>query len=175
MFDPTAFDNMKVITEGIIYDKDLDGEFEIIDRNDLVNLSKMSREFSLQFKKINTNQINSICKITLSTTARDLYSELLKGDSNVGCTVEIAYFFPKELKIEVLKRSLLLLNSHTRQEFSVIRNIKQGIIDKNTIETSVIFYFTEKITEDDFDKLEELIHISEIMLQWYDEQLLKEI
>lgn len=38
MFDPTAFDNMKVVIEGAIYDLDLDGEISIIDRNDLLIL-----------------------------------------------------------------------------------------------------------------------------------------
>jgi IS4 transposase len=52
MFDPTAFDNMKVIIEGLLYDKDLDGEYEITDRNDFVNLSKMDRLFSIRYKKV---------------------------------------------------------------------------------------------------------------------------
>jgi hypothetical protein len=41
MFDPTAFDNMKVVLEGALYDLDIMGEIIITDRNDLFNTAKM--------------------------------------------------------------------------------------------------------------------------------------
>lgn len=170
MFDPTAFDNMKVIVEGMLYDKDLDGEYLIIDRDDLMNMSKMNRQFSMQFKKKNTLKNKISCKFTLSTTAKDLYSELLESNGDVGCFVELEFFFYKEIQLEFLQRSLMLLQNHTNQQFSVFHNIKQSFFDKNKTETSLIIKFENKITEDDFDKLEELIHISEIMLQWFDEK-----
>ena len=44
MFDPTAYENMRVVLEGIFYDKDLSGEILVIDRNDIVNTAKLSRE-----------------------------------------------------------------------------------------------------------------------------------
>ena len=40
MFDPTAYDNLKVILEGAVYDLDLSGELKIIERNDIVDLAK---------------------------------------------------------------------------------------------------------------------------------------
>lgn len=172
MFDPTAFDNMKVLIEGIIYDKDIAGELVIKDRNDLINISKMNRKFSIQFNQINKN---SSCKFTLETTAKDLYSELLNGNTNVGCTVELEFYLSKELTKEVLQRSMILLRNNTDEQFTVIHNIKQPLIDKNTRKISVMINFTNKFTENDFDKLEEILHISEMMLQWYDEQILKEI
>jgi hypothetical protein len=47
MFDPTVFDNLKVIIEGAIYDLDLDGELQVVNRRDLVDLANMSRQFSM--------------------------------------------------------------------------------------------------------------------------------
>ena len=49
MFDPTAFENMKVVMEGIFYDKDLSGEIIILDRNDIMNIAKLSRTYDLSF------------------------------------------------------------------------------------------------------------------------------
>jgi hypothetical protein len=172
LFDPTAFDNMKVLIEGILYDKDLAEELVITDRNDLINISKMNRKFSIQFNHINKN---SSCKFTLETTAKDLYSELLNGDTKVGCNVELEFYLSNELAIEVLQRSMILLQNNTNEQFTVISNIKQPLFDKNTKKNSVMINFTNKFTENDFDKLEEILHISEMMLQWYDEQILKEI
>ncbi len=34
MFDPTAFDNLKVIVEGAVYDFDLHGDILVTDRKD---------------------------------------------------------------------------------------------------------------------------------------------
>jgi hypothetical protein len=175
MFDPTAFDNMKVVIEGLIYDKDLDGEYEIIDRNDFVNLSKMDRLFSIQFKKLNKLTKTTSCTFSMSTTASDLYNELINGNTEVGCYIEIEFSFPKPLEIEIIQRSLLLFQNKTNEQFTPIYNIKHSILDKNIIESSVNIKFQNKMTEDEFDLIEELVHITEIMLQWYDEQILKEI
>ncbi|WP_088072133.1 hypothetical protein [Gottfriedia luciferensis] len=174
MFDPTAFDNMKVVIEGILYDKDLDGEYSIIDRNDFVNLSKMDRLFSIQFKlKENLNATS--CKFSMGTTVNDLYNELINGNTEVGCFIELEFFFPKIIEVELIQRGLLLFQNKTNESYIPIHNMKQSIFDKNIIESSVCLKFINKMTEDDFEKIEELIHISEIMLQWYDEQLIKEI
>ncbi|MGG2028104.1 hypothetical protein AB1282_20605 [Gottfriedia sp. S16(2024)] len=175
MFDPTAFDNMKVVIEGLIYDKDLDGEYEIIDRNDFVNLSKMDRLFSIKFRKLNKSTKTTSCTFSMNTTASDLYNELINGNTEVGCYIELEFSFPKQLEIEIIQRSLLLFQNKTTEQFTPFYNIKQSILDKNIIESSVNIKFQNKMTEDDFDLIEELVHNTEIMLQWYDEQILKEI
>ncbi len=50
MFDPTIYDNLKVVFEGEAYDLDAQGEFLITMREDLVNLADMSRSFSITFR-----------------------------------------------------------------------------------------------------------------------------
>jgi hypothetical protein len=35
MFDPTAYDNKKVVTEGAAYDLDLEGQIRVVDRKTL--------------------------------------------------------------------------------------------------------------------------------------------
>ncbi|SID87142.1 Uncharacterised protein [Mycobacteroides abscessus subsp. abscessus] len=47
LFDPTAYENMKIVMEGLLYDKDLAGQISIIDRNELINTAKLSRTFEI--------------------------------------------------------------------------------------------------------------------------------
>ncbi|MGG1631374.1 hypothetical protein [Rossellomorea sp. NRS-1567] len=55
MFDPTAFDNLKVVFEGAVYDLDLTGEIQILDRKDLFDFAHYERcyqiHYSLPYKK----------------------------------------------------------------------------------------------------------------------------
>jgi hypothetical protein len=111
----------------------------------------------------------------MSTSASDLYNELINGNTEVGCYIEIEFSFPNPLEIEIIQRSLLLFQNKTNEQFTPFYNIKHSILDKNIIESSVNIKFQNKMMEDDFDLIEELVHITEIMLQWYDEQILKEI
>lgn len=174
MFDPTAFDNMKVLLEGYLYDKDLDGLYAITDRNDFVNLAKMNRQFSIEYRIKKESNQNIRCKLTLLTSSQDIYDELLKSSNEVGCLLEMEFLFIENVENETLQRSLLLLKNNTTYNFTVKKNIKHYLIEDNSIESSFIISFKYKFTEEDFDQLEETIHISELMLQWYDEQLSKE-
>ena len=65
MFDPTAFENMRVVMEGILYDKDLSGDIMIVDRNDVINTAKMSRNFDLSFQLKSSFVSKVTCKVTL--------------------------------------------------------------------------------------------------------------
>ncbi|MCA1054559.1 hypothetical protein LCM10_06130 [Rossellomorea aquimaris] len=50
MFDPTAFDNLKVVVEGAVYDLDLSGEISIIDRRDLFDFAHYERTYSIEYR-----------------------------------------------------------------------------------------------------------------------------
>ncbi|MBR8645431.1 hypothetical protein KEH51_18565 [[Brevibacterium] frigoritolerans] len=50
MFDPTAFENMKVVLEGAVYDRDFIGDILVINRDDIVNLSTMSRSYKIEME-----------------------------------------------------------------------------------------------------------------------------
>jgi hypothetical protein len=47
LFDPTAFDNWKVVVEGAMYDLDQEGALAVVSREDLVDLAGMSRTFRI--------------------------------------------------------------------------------------------------------------------------------
>ena len=56
MFDPTIFDNLKVVAEGAVYDLDLQGEILITNRIDQVDLATLSRYYAITFRKINQKE-----------------------------------------------------------------------------------------------------------------------
>ncbi len=51
MFDPTIFDNWKVVLEGAMYDLDREGDAEVIGRADYVDLATMSRSFRIGVRR----------------------------------------------------------------------------------------------------------------------------
>lgn len=52
MFDPTAFDNLKVIVEGAVYDFDLHGDILVTDRKDMMDLASLSRIYHISFHNL---------------------------------------------------------------------------------------------------------------------------
>jgi hypothetical protein len=49
LFDPTVYDNLKVVLEGAVYDLDLAGSILVTGREDWVNLADLSRTYKLTF------------------------------------------------------------------------------------------------------------------------------
>jgi hypothetical protein len=94
MFDPTAFENLKVVIEGAIYDKDLAGEILVTDRNDLLNLAKLQRKFEISFIDQNSsgNRITAI--FSLEANLENLAAELLPSSLSEelsGCQVCVKF------------------------------------------------------------------------------------
>ncbi|KIL44138.1 hypothetical protein KP78_31020 [Jeotgalibacillus soli] len=74
MFDPTAFDNLKTVLEGTIYDRDLDGTISITNRSDLIDVATLNRTFIITFTSAN----NSIeAEMQLYADLKKLAIELL--------------------------------------------------------------------------------------------------
>jgi hypothetical protein len=51
MFDPTVFDNLKVVLEGCVYDYDLEEKIAVTGRSDIVDLATLTRTFSVRFTR----------------------------------------------------------------------------------------------------------------------------
>jgi hypothetical protein len=96
MFDPTIYDNLKVVFEGGLYDLDEAGRILVIGREDLVDLASMSRTFRMQVRKRNGR-----CKASL-----ELFSGLLDfagefqyirlADESPGCHLRLSFELPFE-------------------------------------------------------------------------------
>jgi hypothetical protein len=96
MFDPTAFDNMKVVIEGAIYDLDLSGEIVITDRNDYMNMAKMSRKFDICFQLPGKR---TSAKIEMNSNLINLAAELSPTPESVrfaGCNLKLEFLFKSD-------------------------------------------------------------------------------
>ena len=92
MFDPTAFENIKVVIEGEIYDRDLSGEILVTDRNDWINTAKLSRKYEITFSLPGKDDAFLSSTMTLETGLENLSAELLGQEHAkklAGCNVGI--------------------------------------------------------------------------------------
>lgn len=92
LFDPTIYDNIKVVLEGEIYDLDLSGKVNVVDRQDLVNLALMTRRFIIKFNLVESNkEINA--EINLFADTGDLSREILdySDGEKPGCEIIIKF------------------------------------------------------------------------------------
>lgn len=160
MFDPTAFDNLKVIIEGHLYDIDLDGEIKIVDRNDVINLAKLSREFSIKFCLKNTSE-KIFAILTLQSGLENLAAELLPM-SNVpnkqGGFVHLEFVLNHPNKQDLFE----MIQKEFQKIWGGSRYIQQTIIldplkESPIIQNRIMIDFKRMITEDQIDDLTEMV------------------
>lgn len=89
MFDPTIYENLKVVFEGAVYDLDLDGQIVVIHRSDLIDLAAMSRSYMVRYR---LRDGRSSAEIRLSAGLVDLAGEKLEWRNALpGCGLEICF------------------------------------------------------------------------------------
>lgn len=159
MFDPTAFDNMKVVLEGALYDLDLDGEIAIIDRNDIVNMAKLSRSYDITFTK---NMNSSIpCTILLEAGLANLAAELHPSALNekiAGANLSITFTLQHEnnkiLHNRIAAEMTNIWGSNRSCKQQVCFNPLETI---NKVKNEVTITFNRLILEDQMDDLTSMI------------------
>ncbi len=159
MFDPTAFDNMKVVIEGALYDLDLAGEIVVTDRNDIVNMAKMSRSFDVYFQNSSTQKGSVMAKLELQANLINLAAELLPNSSlqkQSGCTIRLQFFhygITDEVHLKKIREILIDIWGKSRQ-------ISQSVTitpSKSLIHNCISIEFDRLISEDQMDDLVEMI------------------
>ncbi|NDI35523.1 hypothetical protein [Chengkuizengella sediminis] len=164
MFDPTIFDNIKVVLEGIVYDLDLEEIIQITDRKDQVDLASMSRMYSIQFSNKQNKKISAQC--SLSTSVEDLSMEILEHDVHQpGCKLEVNFvidFVGQSIdavsnQAQIIEKTLQKIwdnRPHITQKFSFESNQEvSGVLIQNEIKLD----FKRKINENQLSDLEVLI------------------
>ncbi|WP_264448888.1 hypothetical protein [Bacillus cereus] len=155
MFDPTAFENLKVIVEGAVYDFDLHGDILVTDRKDLMDLASLSRMYCISFQL--TEKFNTMVEATfsLSVDAKNLSGEILEVPQFIpGCEMKLEFSFEMEQpeigcqEIEDLLHSIWGKERMIKQKISYEYN-KQAISYHNKVEV----LFQKAITEDHVDDL----------------------
>ncbi|PLR81074.1 hypothetical protein CVD25_06635 [Bacillus canaveralius] len=164
MFDPTAFENMKVVIEGAIYDKDLAGELKVIDRNDLINTAKLSREYSVSFTNPGSLPGDPSCTLILQASLKNLAAELLLESGSgqeAGCTILIVFntTHKKDLAISGI------IQEKVREIWGIERIITQrwtfGHESEDNVTNETIVSFNRPIFEEQIDDLVAMIDYME--------------
>lgn len=165
MFDPTAFDNMKVVLEGALYDRDIFGEIVITDRNDLMNMAKMSRYFDVSFKLPESKGNAVSAKIMVESKLINLAAELLQGslsESQSGCQIKLQFYLEgisMQENFQSIERILLDIWGETRK---ITLSIQYYPLDKaKKIKYVVTVDFDRLISEDQMD---DLVEMTEFMI-----------
>ncbi|MBU9713107.1 hypothetical protein [Evansella tamaricis] len=158
MFDPTIYDNLKVVLEGYLYELDIGGRILITNRRDIFDLASMSREFSMEFQTRGSSKEDSFGEIKLSTSINDYKDEMIHGNTKeAGCEIQI--FF--NTKITDVKREC----PYIKEQLNLIWNsrpmIKQVISYNYDVKGSMVnrisLDFNRKINEDQIDDIPDLI------------------
>ncbi|WP_251552377.1 hypothetical protein [Neobacillus muris] len=173
MFDPTAFDNMKVVIEGAFYDMDLSGEVLITDRNDWINIAKMSRLFTISFQLPGASQAKITAKMELESTLENLAAELLPGIQSeplTGCYVKLKYFLNHKNDLDLFEKIERLLT----ETWGNTRKISQSaeynpLLRSDIIKNVVTIDFLRLVSEDQLEDLVEMTGIMRTTIQKLDD------
>lgn len=162
MFDPTIFDNIKVVLEGEIYDLDLSGTVNVIGREDQVNLAAMTRKFIVKFKLADSKK-DLIAEINLSAGTEDLAKEILESREGYkpGCEI-IIKFMTQVTEPKAQCRSIEeILNKiwDDRPEISQILSYeyKKEKQEKLILNNEITLNFGRKIDEDNIGDIHVLL------------------
>ena|SRR5690554_733265 len=168
MFDPTVFDNVKVVLEGELYELDSSKKISIINRKDIVDLASMSRKFMMSFKEYNCVSSHPFAEIHLHTDLQNFQMELLQKDPQAaGCTVTV--FFYIELMNGVtdcddIEAYLNVLCSH---QATISQQIYYDYCHRENLYNKVSLHFVNKIGEEDVDELLSFIYYTYEALQQF--------
>lgn len=146
MFDPTIYENLKVVLEGGIYDLDLENVITVTKRADLIDLATMSRTYMIEFQLVDTSDHHA--EIILSSTIDDFVKESMEGDvDSTGCYIHINFYTPLTncLKIE---HDLQRIWNNQPQIIQTISTIFRDNKQKNHIHLSFQHKINEKYVED---------------------------
>lgn len=161
-FDPIAFDNIKYLLEGHIYDLDLANELIILDRNEYINQAKWQKEYDITFTTNIESKITS--KFILHSKLINIASELLPSSkdaflSGVHCSIE--FNVPSKINELQIERMIGLL----KQVYGPNR-IYKAFETKELLNNTVQFLFT--ITFDRLiyeNQMDDLYHLAEVSIQ----------
>lgn len=91
--DPTAFDNLKTVLEGAVYDADLQGRIAVVERRDLVDLARLFREYAISFRLNDAPDPLVVCTARLSLDFAELVNERLYH-GRAGCRLALLFTLP---------------------------------------------------------------------------------
>ncbi|MCM3705797.1 MULTISPECIES: hypothetical protein [Cytobacillus] len=162
MFDPTAFENMKVVMEGGFYDRDLGGEIRIVDRNDIINSAKMCRTYDITFTDHAKEMAGIYCIFTMEAGLDNLAAELLpqrKTEMLAGCRISVNFKVKHQRdhkKFEEIREVLEQIWGSGRH---IEQTVKYSPENRQSLaETETSISFNRLVQEEQIDDLNEMIN-----------------
>lgn len=169
MFDPTAFDNIKVVVEGAIYDRDLDGEILVVDREDIVNLATMSRKFSLSFALKHSIRSSLVANLLIEADLKNLAAELLDNQHSfqlAGAELTVSFQFKHDDDSHLYYEIQRLLETIWGSDRTINQMTMRNPLNKERmVENKVSVHFNRLVREDHIEDLTEMIEYMITSLQ----------
>lgn len=95
MFHPLVFDNIRVVLEGAVYDRDFEGAITITNRSDVMDMATFHRQFQIEFKLADQHEHTTAVRaeMQLRTQLADIAAEQLEQPltDHIGCTICIHF------------------------------------------------------------------------------------
>ncbi|MBK5442174.1 hypothetical protein [Peribacillus sp. TH24] len=163
LFDPTAFENMKVVLEGAVYDRDFVGDILVIARDEIVNLSTMSRTYKIEMELKEPLVPSSVVGgIELHASLENLSSELLEFNNNetyAGCTVDIFISFHEKLGAGEVEDILIGLEKIWGKQRIITVTTTETIskIDRPVNSSTFKVSFGRLVKEEQMEDLEDMV------------------
>ncbi|MBT2677802.1 hypothetical protein J7E38_02250 [Bacillus sp. ISL-35] len=161
MFDPTAFENIKVVIEGEIYDRDLSGEIKVVDRNDWINTAKLSRKYEISFTVSGYNDKEIAAIMTLEAGLENLSAELLGSRSAnhlAGCIVGISFTMLHRNEVQVYRSIQEGLEDIWGKDREIVQSVQVfPLAESQRIRNFARVSFNRLVYEEQIDDLTEMI------------------
>lgn len=168
MFHPIVYDNIKVVLEGAVYDRDLEGEIIVLSRADVVDLATFHRNFQIGFSL--AEEVDPDKKVTaqiqLKTGLADIASEQLEQSltDHIGCTICIHFSLEISEVMEETQAITRILNEiwghrpHITQEVSArLDEHRPQEWPPTTYQNRVTLDFHRKIDEGNIEDIHDLV------------------
>ncbi|MCS7461113.1 hypothetical protein N0M98_13245 [Paenibacillus doosanensis] len=157
MFDPTIFDNLKVVFEGAMYDMDLSGELQIVNRTDRVELSAMSRSFGMEAVRKPDGAVKG--SFFLKASLADLSAELLaEQGKQPGCSLELEFVYPIQEPARDCEEAEAILRSIWGEAPSILQVVQTVYGQEPSVRTNhVTVQFSRKLDERQIDDIPSLL------------------
>lgn len=162
-FDPTAYENFKIIIEGSLYDADFTGDIKIINRSELVDLAVLSRSFEMQFKLPEYDGL--IGGIQIRASLKNLSDEILfHNDSLAAAHIDVYFQYEekdesKEGMVHSLAAALQRIWGSEREIItSVTKHFYNNVYSHHA--NKMVVSFNRLVTEEQADDLYELVDFS---------------
>lgn len=162
MFDPIAFENMKVVLEGAFYDLDLNDELVITSRHDLIDLADMSRKYIVSCSVKGQDSTSPECKLSLLSDFKSIASEKLTGflvnRDSAGCTLSLSYNLPIIPGRDWERKAIHLLHKTWKDHNPEIALGKHSYLfkKKEKVYMTIEIIFKDKLMELDMPMLEQI-------------------